>query len=180
MMICAELAKSPNCASHITSELGFSSEYPSSNPSTPNSLSDELETVKKLGCLLSPYTERSGTHLAPVFWSCRSACLWLNVPRSTSCPLRRTWLPSSSNVPNASASAIAQSTPSPVSIIFRRASYTRLTTRCGANPAGMAVMASPTLRSVSILTPVCLILDSWSGPLKPCQWLASQSRGFGT
>jgi hypothetical protein len=31
------LAKSPNCASHNTRELGLSMEYPSSNPSTPYS-----------------------------------------------------------------------------------------------------------------------------------------------
>ena len=40
-MDCAPLAKSPNCASHITSASGFSTEYPYSKPIAANSLSSE-------------------------------------------------------------------------------------------------------------------------------------------
>lgn len=53
-------------------------------------------------------------------WSCKTAWRWLKVPRSTSWPVRRTWLPSSSSVPNASASAVPQSTPFPSTIDWSR------------------------------------------------------------
>lgn len=34
-----------------------------------------------------------GQYFSPVFWSCNTEWRWLKVPRSTSCPLSRTWLP---------------------------------------------------------------------------------------
>ena len=43
-MHCAVFEKSPNCASQITSALGLVIEYPSSNPKTPYSDNDELQT----------------------------------------------------------------------------------------------------------------------------------------
>lgn len=59
-------------------------EYPSSKPSTPNSESEELETVHCPG-FWPPYTWLSGTYLSPLFWSCSTAWRWEKVPRSTSC-----------------------------------------------------------------------------------------------
>ena len=35
----------------------------------------------------------SGTCISSVSWSTNMACLWLNVPLPTSCPLKRTWYP---------------------------------------------------------------------------------------
>jgi hypothetical protein len=32
-----------------------------------------------------------GVCFCPVSWSTSTACLWLKVPRSTSCPVRRTY-----------------------------------------------------------------------------------------
>ena len=34
-----------------------------------------------------------GTNISSVDWSTSMACLWLNVPLPTSCPLKRTWYP---------------------------------------------------------------------------------------
>ena len=34
-----------------------------------------------------------GTNISSVDWSTNMACLWLNVPLPTSCPLKRTWYP---------------------------------------------------------------------------------------
>jgi hypothetical protein len=72
----------------------------------------------------------------PDSWSCSTACLWLNVPRSTSCPDRRTWLPSDSSVAKASASAVAQSTPWPGGVgagqsqYFSKAAYGSIYSLC--------------------------------------------------
>ena len=89
----APLAKSPNWASQITRELGSCMEYPSSKPSTPNSLRALLDTVNCLGCW-PILTWSKGMYLVPVFWSCSTACLWVKVPLSTSWPLSLTWFPS--------------------------------------------------------------------------------------
>ena len=80
-------AKSPNCASHITSALGDESEYPYSKPSlngkiskrffetndrtyTPNSLKEELEMMK-LPCLSLMCC--NGVYVASFSWSCKTA-----------------------------------------------------------------------------------------------------------
>ena len=45
---------------------GLTKEYPSSNPKTPNSLRDELQTLKSLE-LWSSNKWQSGVNLSPVF-----------------------------------------------------------------------------------------------------------------
>jgi hypothetical protein len=57
--------------------------------------------------------------LASVTWSTSTEWRWEKVPRPESWPLRRTGVPSDSSVPKASASPVAQSMPSPVSIVLR-------------------------------------------------------------
>lgn len=94
----------------------------------------------------------NGQYLSPVSWSWRTECLWLKVPRSTSCPLNLTWFPSTSNVAKASASATAQSIPSPVSIIFARSSKILLTALWGLKFSGRVVIALPTFFKISGLT----------------------------
>ena len=54
MMTCAPLAKSPNWASHITSERGSSSEYPNSKPMTAASDS-ELSNTSNGACFGSRF-----------------------------------------------------------------------------------------------------------------------------
>ena len=58
----------------------------------------------------------SGVYSPPVPWSTSTAWRWENVPRRESCPDRRTGMPSRSNEPNASSSAVPQSTASWTSI----------------------------------------------------------------
>ena len=79
---------------------------------------------------------------------------WLKVPRAESWPERRTGKPSVKSVPKASASAVAQSRPSPVSIICRFASSMRCTVLCGWNASGSRVSASPTRFSRDMSTAV--------------------------
>ncbi len=79
---------------------------------------------------------------------------WLKVPRVESWPERRTGKPSVRSVPKASASAVAQSMPSPVSIIFALASSIRCTVLCGRKLSGRRVSAVPTFFSRGISTAV--------------------------
>jgi hypothetical protein len=69
---------------------------------------------------------------------------WLKVPRVQSCPDRRTGKPSVSSDPKASASAVAQSKPSPVSNICFLASSCRATVLWMSKPSGARVRAAPT------------------------------------
>ena len=66
MMHCALLAKSPNWASQMVNESGETSEYPSSNPSAPNSDRDELQT---LNLAWKPLRSSRGVYCSSVFWS---------------------------------------------------------------------------------------------------------------
>ena len=59
----------------------------------------------------------AGCTCARSFWSTQIAWRWLKVPRPESWPDRRTPKPSVTRLPNASASAVAQSKPSPLSNI---------------------------------------------------------------
>ena len=121
MMICAELAGRQLRLPHHQ-RVGVLERCPSSEASTPNSESEELLTVKKfLGLFVAAYTWRRGTPLARVLVVNQRVAVRKRAPLDA-WPDNRTWLPSSSSVPNASASAMAQSRPSPVSIIFLRAS----------------------------------------------------------
>jgi hypothetical protein len=58
-------------------------------------------------------------YLASLLWSISTEWRWENVPRPESWPLRRTGVPSTSSVPNASASPVAQSMSRPVSMVLR-------------------------------------------------------------
>eukprot|EP00982_Pelagococcus_subviridis_P007038 30414-Pelagococcus_subviridis.AAC.13 len=131
---CALFAKSPNCASHSTSADGPASTLkPYSNPRIACSLRGEFDTMNA-SCgprprLFNGTCPRDDRAQYSTEWR------WLNVPRSTSWPLRRTWqcgfgspfvsvTPSEdplfsispspscvSSVPNAKSSAVPQSTP---------------------------------------------------------------------
>ena len=91
---CAPLAKSPNCASQITSDRGSTSEYPYSKPTHAHSVSGELKISKRP---FAPLRWRSAHHSSPVSWSKTAAWRWLKVPRFTSCPVMRTTSPSSTS-----------------------------------------------------------------------------------
>mmetsp|Transcript_9541 Transcript_9541/g.31135 ORF Transcript_9541/g.31135 Transcript_9541/m.31135 type:complete len:327 (-) Transcript_9541:591-1571(-) len=173
IMHCAVFAKSPNCASHMISDAGFSSAYPSSKPSTPNSEREELHAMKAAwpGSMLL-----SAQYLVPhSFWSWMTQCRCEKVPRSTSWPEMRTWFPSLSKLAHASCSPIAQSKPLPSSHIFARCVYTFLMLRCGVKPSGSLEMARPSSSSVSFSTPVSRSGASDEGGSMPFQLFASQS-----
>mmetsp|Transcript_23826 Transcript_23826/g.94461 ORF Transcript_23826/g.94461 Transcript_23826/m.94461 type:complete len:283 (+) Transcript_23826:1347-2195(+) len=92
--------------------------------------------------------------LAPVFWSWTTACRCVNVPRSTSCPVNRTGMPSKSSVPKASCSAKAHGTWSSSAIAWLNWSSRALSRRWTAKPSGSVVSALPTFLSVATSTPV--------------------------
>src|SRR5216683_298373 len=112
MMICAPLLKSPNCASHSTSDSGSSAPYPYSNPRHAYSESGELwisnDDFASSRCC-------NGTYFSFVRASSSTAWRCENVPRSVSCPVSRIGVPSFNSDANASASAVPQST-SPLSL----------------------------------------------------------------
>ncbi len=58
-------------------------------------------------------------YLLSLTWSTSTEWRCEKVPRPESWPVRRTGVPSTSSVPNASASPVAQSMFSPVSIVLR-------------------------------------------------------------
>ena len=99
---------------------------------------DDLERAWPCVMLLSG-SIRSGWS-----WSISTAWRWLNVPRWQSSPDRRTRKPSSSSVPKASASAVAQSMPWPSSIILRRLAKMRVMVLCGVKLLGKDVSLRPT------------------------------------
>ena len=146
MIVCAPLAKSPNCASqqHERARVGeriaiFEAEHA------------ELATA---GCR-GPRSGRrrrgrAGCISRRVSWSTQTACRWLNVPRPLSWPGQADALcPRRAGVPNASASAVAQSKPSPVSNIAFLASRMRCSVLWTCTPSGTVVSTSPTRRSSS-------------------------------
>lgn len=108
IIICAPFAKSPNCASQMTRQLGLWMDYPYSKPSTAYSLKSVLTMVKVL-TLEVVFTLWNRFSSSLVDWSHVMACRCEKVPLFTSCPDRRTRVPSVINVPNASASPMAQS-----------------------------------------------------------------------
>mmetsp|Transcript_13407 Transcript_13407/g.18543 ORF Transcript_13407/g.18543 Transcript_13407/m.18543 type:complete len:219 (+) Transcript_13407:1032-1688(+) len=155
MITCAPLEKSPNCASHSTNWSSVSWLYPSSNPSTPNSESGEdmIEAAAGwFGVMLL-----SGVYVSPVFWSCRTACRWLKVPRSESCPLSLTCTPSIRRVPKAIASAVPQSMFWPSEIVFSFAFRILFSCGCNSNPSGRVVSAFVTWERTSDSTPVLYV-----------------------
>ena len=108
MMIWAPLTKSPNCASHITS---------ASRLACGVAVLEAERGVLRQQRVVAPRTgavgrraSSSGIARSPVSKSISAAWRWLKVPRRESWPARRTGVPSSSSEPNASASAVAQST----------------------------------------------------------------------
>ena len=136
MIAWATLAKSPNWASHSTSESVATEEYPYSNPSTAASDSELFHTwnwaCRCPRCL-------SGAHSRPVSESCNTRWRWLNVPRSESSPLSRTGTSSVRSAAKARASACAQSIPS--SSESRRRSSCRASLGFGLKSAGHAWIA---------------------------------------
>mmetsp|Transcript_12259 Transcript_12259/g.16811 ORF Transcript_12259/g.16811 Transcript_12259/m.16811 type:complete len:221 (-) Transcript_12259:1626-2288(-) len=117
----------------------------------------------------------SGTNLSPERWSTMTAWRCEKVPRSTSWPLSRTWLPSSSSVPKASASAVAQSRPSPLWMVSRRACTIFTSCLCACSDSGSLHILVPTSFSRSTATPVSRMRDSCLGDRKPLHLELSQS-----
>lgn len=103
------MKKSPNYASHRTSELGLSRLYPYSNPSTPCSDKCELATLILYSSDSDSNTWLIGQYFNALFWSTITACLCENVPLYTSSPLNLTLYPSFNKLPKARDSAVAQS-----------------------------------------------------------------------
>eukprot|EP00732_Lithocolla_globosa_P002053 Lithocolla_globosa_v1_NODE_1216_length_2774_cov_8.362633.p4 type:complete len:104 gc:universal NODE_1216_length_2774_cov_8.362633:1445-1134(-) len=90
----------------------------------------------------------------------------------------RTWLPSSIRDPNAKASAVPQSMPSPASAIATRCLKIFCICRCNLKPSGTVPDWIPILRSSSTSTPVGRIRLSCEGLLKPLHLELNQSVSF--
>mmetsp|Transcript_31414 Transcript_31414/g.106485 ORF Transcript_31414/g.106485 Transcript_31414/m.106485 type:complete len:206 (-) Transcript_31414:1513-2130(-) len=116
--------------------------------------------------------------VAPSFWSWTTAWRCVNVPRSTSCPVKRTGVPSSRSVPKASASPWAQSTPSPLATASAFFARMPLSRRCRLKPSGVVDSAALTFCRSSSATPV-LPKAPWptlSGDTISCQFWPQTSR----
>ena len=127
-MICAPLAKSPNCASHSDQRVGLGERVAvleAEHRVFREHRVDDL--VARLP--LADVVEREVALLGLLVDEGRSGA-GVKVPRVESWPDRRTGQPSVSSEPKASASAVAQSKPSPVASICRLASSMRSTVLC--------------------------------------------------
>mmetsp|Transcript_11264 Transcript_11264/g.39233 ORF Transcript_11264/g.39233 Transcript_11264/m.39233 type:complete len:300 (+) Transcript_11264:1333-2232(+) len=114
------------------------------------------------------------------FWSYSTAWRWLNVPRSESCPISRTWWPACSSDAIASASPVAQSNRLPFSMLRARSRSRRCTFGCASKPSGMRVKRAPSSCSSSIDSPVgasssCARSTSTDGTPRPVPSVSSPS-----
>lgn len=102
----APLAKSPNWASHIVKASGLLIEYPYSYPKAAYSERCEFPICTNWSCpsLIKFFKKQ---YFYPVVWSTTTACLWENVPLSTSCPLNLIGYPILKMVANAIDYAVA-------------------------------------------------------------------------
>ena len=123
----------------------------------------------------------SGTYSCWLIWSISTAWRCEKVPRWQSSPESRTRWPSAINEPNASASPVAQSMPSPLSNIARLASSWRVILGLASKSAGTVQSARPTSASASAATPVISsdALRFAPGCFMPDQLPSSQSALFG-
>ena len=115
-------------------------------------------------------------------WSTQTAWRWLKVPRPLSWPDRRTPCPSATRLPKASASAVAQSKPSPLSNIAFLASRMRCSVLWMARPSGTVVSTLPRRCSSSSLIAVAMLRrpsTGSSGRPRPAQRPSNQSALLG-
>ena len=151
IIIWAPLAKSPNCASHKTSDSGSDKEYPNSKPSTANS-DKSVSITSNFFCFFEILF--NGTYLSWFSWFLITACLWLKVPLPESWPESLTGKPSSNNVPKASVSAVDQSIGVFSVNIFLLNENIFCKVLWAAKPFGILVILSPISKSFFLSTPL--------------------------
>ena len=104
-----------------------------------------------------------GLYSSPVFGSMSTAWRWVNVPRRTSSPARRTVRPAPASEPKASSSAKPQSMP-PSFDAWARFFATGATRGCASKPSGTSTCALPMACSSTLSM---LVSRPWGSGCEP-------------